>query len=138
MAHYSPDKSICTAATVESFRRKPLCGNLSKVLCIGPLFPLFEAHGIYTTHQLIGKYLKLKSDINTTRADDDQAFHEYLISKSIPKNHIGSIVRSISEKVDLMFPYDYGQDEKVGEKQFLDFFEKYNDIEYNDSDDKNV
>ena len=66
---------------------------------------------------MIGKYLKFKSDINSSRAVDDQKFNEYLRSKSIPKNHIGSIVRSISEKVDLMLPYDYGQDEKVGEEK---------------------
>ena len=81
------------------------------------MFPLFEAHGIYTTHQLIGKYLKLKTDINSSRADDDQAFHEYLISKSIPKNHIGSIVRCISEQVDLLFPSDDVDEQKVGEEK---------------------
>jgi hypothetical protein len=78
---------------------------------------LFEAHGIFTTHQLIGKYLKLKSDINSTRTDDDQAFYEYLRTKSIPKNHISSIVRSISEKIDLLFPYHNLDEQKIGEEK---------------------
>ncbi len=78
---------------------------------------MFQAQQINTTHQLIGKYLKLKSDINTSRADDDQAFYEYLRSKQIPKNHISTIVRCISEKVDILFPDHVfiGQDHKVGE-----------------------
>ena len=78
---------------------------------------MFEAHGIFTTHQLIGKYLKLKSDINSTRTDDDQAFYEYLRTKSIPKNHISSIVRSISEKIDLLFPYHNLDEQKIGEEK---------------------
>ena len=78
---------------------------------------MFEAHGIFTTHQLIGKYLKLKSDINSTRTDDDQAFYEYLRTKSIPKNHISSIVRCISEKIDLLFPYHNLDEQKVGEEK---------------------
>ena len=78
---------------------------------------MFHSHGIFTTHQLIGKYLKLKSDINSTRADDDQAFYEYLRTKSIPKNHISSIVRSISEKIDLLFPYHNLDEQKVGEEK---------------------
>jgi hypothetical protein len=78
---------------------------------------LFEANQIYTTHQLIGKYLQLKTDINSTREEDDQAFHQYLKSLNIIKCHIHSIVRCISERVNILFPnHDFdGQDHKVGE-----------------------
>jgi hypothetical protein len=78
---------------------------------------LFEANEIFTTHQLIGKYLQLKTYINSTRDEDDQAFHQYLKSLHILKSHIHSIVRCISERVNILFPdrdFD-GQDHKVGE-----------------------
>jgi hypothetical protein len=68
-------------------------------------------------------------------------FYNLKTNKIIPEYNSKNFSLLINQKHQEYFSCVYcmePQDEKVGEKEFLDFFDKYNEAEYNDSDDKNI
>jgi hypothetical protein len=67
------------------------------------------------------------------------SFYNLKTNKIIPEHNSKNFSLLINQKHQEYFSCVYcmePQDEKVGELKFLEFFEKYNETEYNESDEK--
>ncbi len=89
------------------FIRAPISGKLEEVPGIGPAnIKIFNENGIFTTFQLIGKYLSLKdSDVEPIEHAD--RFYFWLKSLKAPSGYRAAIVHSIAEKMNVTFPGIY-------------------------------
>ena len=114
---YNPHHSRMSADTLADFLRKPLSGDLREVPGIGDKqIKLLKLGGdasdrIYTTQQLIGKFLLLKSiDENTgmlmTSREHCNTFARYLRHKGVTAQR-AIIVQAIAERTNTMFPNTY-------------------------------
>ena len=112
---YHPGKPRVGPGPLGDFIRSPITGRLEEVPGVGLLtIKIFNENGIFTTFQLIGKYLSFKaSDVEPIEHAD--RFYNWLTSLNTPRGHRAGIVHSIAEKMNVSFPgiYDstaYGPD----------------------------
>lgn len=89
ISYYDPAASRMRADTLEDFLRAPLSGDLEEVPGVGKDTKLkLHAHGIMTTHQLIGVYLR-EGSVN--------AFYSWLQGVGV-NAHRNTVVTCISHK----------------------------------------
>ncbi len=118
---YNPGQSQISSDSLADFLRMPITGDITEVPGISPSQAKLLARGgditdrIYSTHQLIGKFLLLKTlDEKTGLVISSQehcnAFWMYLKHKGLSSHRTG-IVQAIAEKTSVMMPGIYDSSE---------------------------
>mmetsp|Transcript_25881 Transcript_25881/g.38337 ORF Transcript_25881/g.38337 Transcript_25881/m.38337 type:complete len:114 (+) Transcript_25881:76-417(+) len=103
---FHPNKSTINADVLEAFIRKAVTGDLLEVPGIGPAAKeLLRKNDVTTTFQLFGKFLKFKKEGRSCKKHCDK-FWDWLGEIGI-NAHRSTIVRSVAEKMDTMFPGIY-------------------------------
>lgn len=107
---YDPSKTGISSDTLAAFVSGEVEGPLTQVPGVGPAaVSKLNAAGIYTTFQLIGKFLSFKGvgSRGSARAICDALFH-YLAEIGIT-SHRNSIVQALAEKLNTLFPGLYSE-----------------------------
>ena len=107
---YDPARSRVSGETLADFLRSPISEDLTTVPGIGPAaVKLLKKQDIATTHQLIGKFLSFKGkDVSVQKHCDD--FWDFLNETGI-KAHRSGVVQSVAERVNILIPGTYTEDE---------------------------
>mmetsp|Transcript_20952 Transcript_20952/g.22760 ORF Transcript_20952/g.22760 Transcript_20952/m.22760 type:complete len:121 (+) Transcript_20952:109-471(+) len=110
MTSYHPNRSRVGADAMSDFIRKPLSGDLKEVPGIAKATEaILKENGIHTTFQLLGKYLSLKEE-GIEAVEHTDRFYFWLKSIKTPGGYRAGIVRSIAEKMNILFPGIYDPD----------------------------
>ena len=103
---YDPRRSNFNPDALAAFIRSPLVKDLSSIPGIGPKNKeIFEKNGIYTTHQLIAKFLSL-SEEETDCVELCDKFYFWMQLIGI-HSHRGAIVTALGEKISIFIPGIY-------------------------------
>jgi hypothetical protein len=102
---YDPTLACVSDSTLSAFLGYDLDDNLMSVPSIGPANSVYlNMAGVFTTYQLIGKFLSFKDRIN--RQEHLDKFYQWLLEiKCSARAHC--IVYVISKKCELLFPDMY-------------------------------
>lgn len=108
---YDPAHSTTTPEALQQWLNSPIIEDLQQVPGIGPATKAQLAvgtdkeEGIFTTFELLGKFLMLKGP-NVSPVEHCDRFWFWLKSKGI-SGHRSAIVQAVAERIDTMMPGVY-------------------------------
>jgi len=104
---YHPNRSQVGGNKLMEFLRAEVTENILEVPGIGRVSKIaLESAGVYTTYQLIGKYLSLKGP-GVSPIEHADRFWFWLKSVGTANGTRGGVVRCIAEKVNILLPNTY-------------------------------